>query len=57
MNSNDILSHNATLTGVDFDKDNEKVYTIMHTVLTSTPGWNVISKYASKKDGVMHTLP
>ena len=43
VNSNNILSHNTTLTGVDFDKDDEKVCTIMRTVLTSTPGWNVIS--------------
>ena len=42
VNSNDILSHNVTLTGVDFGKDNEKVNTIMRTVLPSTPGWNVI---------------
>ena len=57
VNHNNILSNDATLIGADFGKDNEKVYTIMRTILTSTPGWDVISKYASKKDGVMHTLP
>ena len=51
VNSNEILSHNATLSGVDFNRDNAKVYTCLRVILTSTTGWNVISKFSTRRDG------
>ena len=51
VNSTDILSNNATLSGVDFDRDNAKVFTCLRVILTSTTGWNVISKFSNRRDG------
>ena len=38
VNSNEILSQNATLSGVDFKRDSAKVFTCLRVVLTSTTG-------------------
>lgn len=51
VNSNEILSNNATLSGVDFNRDNAKVFTCLRVILTSTTGWNVISKFSTRRDG------
>ena len=51
VNSNEILSNNATLSGVDFNRDNAKVFTCLRVILTSTTGWNVISKFSNRRDG------
>ena len=51
VDSNEIIAAKATLYGPEFQRDNSKVYTILRTILTGTKGWNVISKYASRRDG------
>ena len=51
VNSDEILSNSATLSGSDFDRDNAKVFTVLRVILTSTTGWNVISKFSTRRDG------
>ena len=51
VDSNDIIAAKATLHGPSFDLDNSRVYTILRTILTGTTGWNIISKFAAKRDG------
>ena len=51
VDSNDIIAANATLYGPEFERDNSKVYTILRTILTGTKAWNVISKFATQRDG------
>ena len=51
VDSNDVIAASATLHGPAFDHDNARVYTILRTILTGTTGWNIISKFAPKRDG------
>lgn len=51
VDSNDIIAASATLHGPAFDHDNARVYTILRTILTGTTGWNIISKFAPRRDG------
>ena len=51
VDSNDIIAANATLHGPEFDHDNARVYTILRTILTGTTGWNIISRFAARRDG------
>ena len=51
VDSIDIIVSKATLYGPEFQRDNTKVYTILRTILTGTKGWNVISKFAARRDG------
>ena len=47
-NSNEVLAESTTLFGLDFTRDNANVFTILRLIMTSTPGWNVISKHATR---------
>ena len=49
--SNEYMTMNATLTGPEFNQDNEVLYTILRHYLTGTAGWNIISKFSRSKDG------
>jgi len=49
--SNEYMTKNATLTGPEFNQDNEVLYTILRHYLTGTAGWNIISKFSRNKDG------
>ena len=49
--SNEFMLKNATLSGPDFNQDNEVLYTILRHYLTGTAGWNIISKFSRNKDG------
>ena len=51
VDSSDIMASKATLYGPEFDRDNAKVFTVLRTILTGTPGWNIISKYSGRRDG------
>ena len=51
VNSIEFMRENTTLKGTDFQYDNQSLYTILRHYLSSTPGWNVISKYANQNDG------
>ena len=49
--SNEFMLKNATLSGPDFNQDNEVLYTILRHYLTGTAGWNIVSKFLKNKDG------
>ena len=51
VDSNDILTEKATLYGPEYASDNAKVYTLLRTILTGTTGWNVISKFSTRRNG------
>ena len=51
VDSNDIIAAQATLHSPSFELENARVYTILRTILTGTTGWNIISKFAAKRDG------
>ena len=49
--SNEFMLKNATLSGPDFNQDNEVLYIILRHYLTGTAGWNIISKFSKNKNG------
>ena len=51
INSNGVLTEIKTLFGPDFTRDNSNVFTILRLIMTSTPGWNVIFKHATRRNG------
>ena len=51
VDSNDIIASKATLHGPAFDYDNPRFFIILHAILSGTTGWNIISKYATRRDG------
>ena len=51
VDSSDTMASRATLHGPEFERDNAKVFTVLRTILTGTPGWNVISKYSGRRNG------
>ena len=51
VKSNEILSQNATLPGVDFKRGSANVFTCLRVILTLTAGWNIISKFLAQHDG------
>ena len=51
VDNSDTMASKATLHGPEFEQDNAKVFTVLRTILTCTPGWNVISKHAGKRGG------
>ena len=50
VNSNEVLTENTTVSGPDFTIKNSNVFTILRLIKTSTPGWNVISKHAIRRN-------
>ena len=53
VNDNEVIATFATLEGPEYNIDNGNVYTMLRIILTSTPGWNVISKFSRMKNGRM----
>ena len=51
VDSSDTMASKATLDGPEFDRDNAKVFAVLRTILTGTPGWNIISKYSGRRNG------
>lgn len=45
------MKNNTSLRGIDFNADNQSLYTILRHYLTDTPGWNIISKFANENHG------
>ena len=51
VNRNEVLVENTTHFGPYFTRDRSNVFTILRLIMTSTPGWNVISKHATRRNG------
>ena len=50
-NSNEVLAENTTFLVPDLTRDNSNVFNILRIIMTSTPGWNVIFKHATRRNG------
>ena len=51
VNRNEVLAENTTHFGPYFTRDKSNVFAILRLIMTSTPGWNVISKHAIRCNG------
>ena len=51
VNRNEVLAENTTYFGPYFTRDKSNVFTILRLIMTFIPGWNVISKHATRRNG------